>query len=290
VLITGRLLGADDGLRLIRWVRRRVRPVPLIVLRTALSSPRARSEALESEADEFLLEPVTPKAVLATVENALRRLRQPAPDLPSPPARGAASERASLPRFAAAGLAASAGGPGALISLLGALPQASRAAVLVVQHGRDWMLEALAERLGSVSLMPVHLGEEGMPVEEGTVYLAPGGRHMTVAGDSLELRLRDDPPENFLRPAADPLFRSLADAFGPRCLAVVLTGMGRDGALGAARVLAAGGAVLAQDPGGAVAPSMPQTLVAAGIPDAVLSLDRLAGEMVRRLASVASDR
>jgi two-component system chemotaxis response regulator CheB len=289
VLLTGRLLGKEDGLDLIRRVRREVFPVPLLVLRTALSSERARAEVLASEADDFLLEPLHPQAVLATMENALLRLRQPAPALPPrPPGRPRGRTR-GLPPFAAVALAASTGGPEALSTLLRVLPADCRAAFLVVQHGPPWMLETFAERLRREGPFPVELASEGVALAPGRVYLAPGGRHLCVEGRPPRLALRDEPPENFLRPAADPLFRTAADAFGPRCLAVVLTGMGRDGALGAARVLAAGGGVLAQDPESAVAPSMPQTLVAAGIPDAVLPLEEMAPAIAeavsRRLAA-----
>lgn len=276
VLLTGRLLGAEDGVDLIRRVRREVFPVPLLVLRTALSSDRARAEVLASEADDFLLEPISPQAVLATMENALQRLRQPAPSLPPRPAAGRRHRTRGLPPFAAVALAASTGGPESLSRVIRALPADCRAAFLVVQHGPSWMLEAFAERLRREGPFPVELARDGALLAEGRVYLAPGGRHLCVEGGPPRLALREDPPENFRRPAADPLFRTAADVFGPRCLAVVLTGMGRDGALGAARVLAAGGGVLAQDPERSVAPSMPQTLVAAGIPDAVLALEAMA--------------
>jgi two-component system chemotaxis response regulator CheB len=107
------------------------------------------------------------------------------------------------------------------------------------------------------------------------VYIAPGDKHLRIAPGSLNLILDDGPKENFVRPAADPLFRSAADAFGKYCIAVILTGLGRDGAQGAAQISALNGTILIQDPETCVAPSMPNTIIEVNIPHKVVPLSNL---------------
>ena len=164
-----------------------------------------------------------------------------------------------------------------VIHKMGALEKTS---VFLVVHGPAWMLETFSTRLQKETTMTVRLAEEGMETRAGEMYLAPGDRHMVVESGSLRIRLNMDAPENYMRPAADPLFRSAAAAFGRHCIAVVLTGMGRDGTLGAATIAAAGGKVIAQDPRTAVASSMPQTVVNIGAASSVVPLDAL-GEALR---------
>jgi len=142
--------------------------------------------------------------------------------------------------------------------------------------------------LQRVTDRPVHLGEPDMLIQEGHVYVAPGEHHMLVLPRVFSLDLNQEPPENFVRPAADPLFRSAAAAFGSRLVAVVLTGMGRDGTQGCSEVRTTGGRVLAQDPATAVASSMPRTVVQAGIAHEVVPLDqigRAAANTVRAMRS-----
>ena len=154
-------------------------------------------------------------------------------------------------------MAASTGGPGAFTQVFNKLPPTSRATFLVVQHGPAWML---AQRLRKKTTMKVNLAEDGVRSVPGEIYVAPGARHLFIEPGSLTLRLTDSMPDSFLYPSADLLFRSASKAFGRHCLAVVMTGMGRDGSLGAAAVAAAGGVVIAQKPETAVAPSMPKTV------------------------------
>ena len=134
------------------------------------------------------------------------------------------------------------------------------------------------------------LGAIGRPsvggaLRPGHAWVAPGGQHMAVARDGAEVRvvLTQDPPENSCRPAADVLFRSVAKAFGPSALAVVLTGMGQDGLRGCEAIRAAGGRVLAQDEATSVVWGMPGYVVRAGLADRVIPLALIAPEVVRRV-------
>ena len=143
----------------------------------------------------------------------------------------------------------------------------------------------LADRLNSRSRLKVQEGQEGKKVESGQVWIAPGDRHMTVArkGSDVVLALKRDPPENSCRPAVDVLFRSVANAYGANALAVVLTGMGADGTLGARVIRDAGGEVIVQDEASSVVWGMPGSVVAASLADRICPLANIAAEVVRRV-------
>jgi len=181
-------------------------------------------------------------------------------------------------------IGASTGGPQALNTMLarsnGVVDQAP---VLIVQHMPPTFTTILAEHVARAAGRPAHEAIDGEEVRAGHIYIAPGGRHMRV-------RRRDGTPViqldegaliNFCRPAVDPLFSSAAEVWGPKILAVVLTGMGSDGAHGAGDVVAAGGAVIAQDEETSVVWGMPGVVAQAGLSSAVLPLDQIAPKVVR---------
>lgn len=173
-------------------------------------------------------------------------------------------------------IGASTGGPEALHELLAALDV--DVPILVVQHMPEFFTQLLAERLDQESALRVREGFDGLAVGPGDCALAPGGSHMSceVAPGGLRVRTNQNPPEHSCRPAVDVLFRSAAVALGPRCLAVVLTGLGRDGAAGAAELHRLGAPVLVQDRDSSAVWGMPGAVVEAGAADQVLPLDRLA--------------
>lgn len=179
--------------------------------------------------------------------------------------------RDAVDRFGIVAVTASAGGVQALSTLVRALPADFPVPVLVVQHLDPRHETLFAEILDRRSELRVKLAEDGEQAERGTIYVAPPDRHLLVDGDGV-LSLSDGPREHFVRPAADVLFRSVAEAYGPRALVCVLTGTGRDGATGVSAVRASGGKVIAQDPDTAEFPGMPRAAVAGGHADLVLPL------------------
>jgi two-component system, chemotaxis family, protein-glutamate methylesterase/glutaminase len=175
-------------------------------------------------------------------------------------------------------VAASAGGLRALNTLLGALPPGLQAAVLVVQHLDPKHPSHLAHILSRNTRLPVKEGHDGDVLECGVVFVAPPRSHLTVDRTG-RLSLSLLPPVHFVRPSADQLFRSLAETYGPRVVAVILTGMGLDGANATLAVHSMGGVVIVQDESTSEFFGMPRAAIAEGHVDYVLKIDAIAGAL-----------
>jgi two-component system, chemotaxis family, protein-glutamate methylesterase/glutaminase len=181
----------------------------------------------------------------------------------------------------------STGGPQALNTILSRLGSViERVPVLITQHMPPTFTAILAEHLTRVAHYPVHEGQDGEEIKAGHVYLAPGGRHMSVARHTAApvIVLDDGPLVNFCKPAVDPLFNSAATAWGAKTMALVLTGMGHDGLDGAKTLVAAGGHVMAQDEASSVVWGMPGQVALAGLCSAVLPVDEIAPRLTRLFA------
>jgi len=181
-------------------------------------------------------------------------------------------------------IGSSTGGPQALTSLIGQIGSTmERAPILITQHMPPTFTTVLAEHLTRISGRPVREAEHEEPIAAGGIYVAPGGRHMRVVRGATGpvIALGDDPPINFCRPSIDPLLSSAAQVWGAGSLALILTGMGSDGASGAAEIAAAGGSVIAQDEETSVVWGMPRAVALAGLCSAVLPLWQIPAEVNR---------
>jgi two-component system chemotaxis response regulator CheB len=181
-------------------------------------------------------------------------------------------------------IGSSTGGPQALTALVAQLaPVIERAPVLITQHMPPTFTTILAEHLARAASCPAHEAEDGEPIMPGKIYLAPGGRHMTVGrrDNQPAISLNDGPLINFCRPAVDPMFSTASHIWGSAILALILTGMGSDGTHGAQDVVSAGGSVIAQDEASSVVWGMPGAAANAGVCSAVLPLDAIAPKVVR---------
>lgn len=173
-------------------------------------------------------------------------------------------------------IGSSTGGPQALFTVLGALKKLGAVSqpILITQHMPATFTTILAEHITRITGIPASEAKDGEVIQGGRVYIAPGDYHMVVEvkGTDKVLRLNQGPPENFCRPSVDPMFRSIAKAYGRRVLACVLTGMGSDGAKGGKVITEAGGTVIAQDEATSVVWGMPGATAQAGVCSAVLPL------------------
>lgn len=289
-----------DGYGALREIMRQ-RPTPVVMVSShTREGAEATIRALAMGAVDVLAKPSGPISLdMATVRadlvrkvraaaGAKVRYRRALAELPrlarpkDPPAPGPA------PVAEAAGqvvvIACSTGGPGALHQVVPRLPADLGAGVLVVQHMPPGFTRSLANRLDEISPIAVREAEEGDPVLPGQVLIAPGGLHMTVT-PGRRVHLTDDPPVHGVRPAADPLLESAAQVFGSRVLAVVLTGMGYDGARGAYAVKRAGGRCVAEHESTCVVYGMPRAVVEMGLADEVLPVHEIAGAIARLVAA-----
>jgi two-component system chemotaxis response regulator CheB len=169
-----------------------------------------------------------------------------------------------------------------LAEVIPRLPADFPVPIVIVQHMPADFTHSLAESLAKRSSLLVVEGAEGAALEPGKAYIAPGGRHMVVArrGARQELVFHDDPPVLSCRPSANLLFQSMAAVYGPAVLGVVMTGMGQDGADGAAAIRRAGGIIFAQDEASSVVWGMPGAVVKAGLHNRLIPLGHLADAML----------
>lgn len=258
------------------------RPAPVIVHTTKASVPDDHS------AKENPLIAVTPTASrpLPTIRSKSIANTPPAqkpfithqtittPPLPSPNQSARFKNRPSV--FA---IGCSTGGPQALITLLKELAPLKHIPTFITQHMPPTFTKIFAEQICSQTAWTCVEAENGMLVENGKAYLAAGDYHLLLEkqGGAIRIMLSQDPPENFCRPAVDPMMRSLIATYGARnMVALILTGMGQDGLLGCQQIVQGGGVTLAQDEKTSVVWGMPGAVAKAGICQAVLPLKEIA--------------
>lgn len=185
------------------------------------------------------------------------------------------------------GIGASAGGPVALSRLFRELPRPLRVPVLVVQHITPGFLESFTQWLSGQVSLPIRIGRDGEELRPGEVYFAPEDVHVEVTS-SRRLKLSGAEPLNGFRPSTDRMFESLARTFGNRCVGVILTGMGDDGARGLLEIRQRGGRTFAQDEGSCLVFGMPRHALELGAVDDVKPLDELARELAQLIGPVRS--
>jgi two-component system chemotaxis response regulator CheB len=291
-----------NGIEAVRAIRALRSRVPIIMFSTLTDrGASATLDALSAGANDYVTKPANVGSVAQSMESVRQQLipkikaltgrpvttgpvraaaPAPAPVRPPAPRVGAVKQPAVLV------VGSSTGGPEALAKVLPALPASLPVPVLLVQHMPPVFTRQFAQRLDRLCPLTVVEAVDGAPLAPGTVHLAPGDHHLTVrrTARGLFTGLDQAPPENFCRPAVDPLFRSAVEAFDGAVLGVVLTGMGSDGRIGAGRIRETGGAVVVQDQATSVVWGMPGAVATAGYADEVLPLDRVAEAISRRLA------
>ncbi len=185
----------------------------------------------------------------------------------------------------------STGGPNALATIFSELPAYLGVPIIIVQHMPPIFTRILAGNLSAHSALPVREATHNEEILPDTAYLAPGAKQMrlipTPSGARL-LQLSDDPPENSCRPSVDYLFRSVANHFPGKALAVILTGMGEDGAAGLRLLKRSGSQVIAQDEASCVVFGMPKAAIESGAVDVVVPLNEIAGRITKAVRGLSS--
>ena len=293
-----------DGLQCLAEIRRRWPKVKVVMFSTLTTRAAAATlDALSLGASDYVPKPqglrdpahglayvrdeVVPRILAlspgAAAESATEGLRPPAK---RPGKTVAPRRRSHMSRVDVLAIGASTGGPKALTNVLAGLPASLPVPVVVVQHMPPLFTRLLADRLSAKTSLRVREAADGDLLAPGEVLVAPGDLHMVVEGSGHGPRVRTSfgPPENSCRPSVDPLFRSVAQVFGPHTLGVVLTGMGRDGLRGSEAIRAAGGQILAQDEASSVVWGMPGFVARAGLADGVVSITDMARDVMSRVA------
>lgn len=292
-----------DGLETLRHLRRDHPRLPVVMFSTLTErGASATLDALELGASDYVTKPANVGSVQASMEavreQLVPRIRglcrhvvrtavgvvpRPAPVVPG---AGAAPAPRRSTRVDVVAIGASTGGPDALSTVLSALPGDLPVPVVVVQHMPPVFTRQFADRLDGKVALQVAEATAGMPVRPGLAVIAPGDFHLRFRGAAagqVVAALDQGTPENYCRPAVDVMMRSVVDTWGGNVLAVVLTGMGSDGARGCAEVVAAGGSLLVQDEATSVVWGMPGAVVAAGLAPSVLPLHQIGPAIVERV-------
>lgn len=271
------VLDGASGLDILPWLNRH-HPKVLTVLLTGGTERRASQsiDAMLLGASTFLLKPSGPGAPARLKEQLQRFVTEACPIKPALPG-GMSTALMLAGRRELVAVGASTGGPPVVLQFCKDLPQALRVPILVTQHMPLTHLADFVAMLNYPGGRPVVAAREGCVVEPNTVVVAASDCHLGVSrqGGALVVRELHTPAENFCRPAVDPMFRSVAQACGSAAVGVVMTGMGSDGAKGAAALQAKNAPVVVQDQASSVVWGMPGATVQAGAASGVVPAGRL---------------
>lgn len=294
-----------DGVQTLRELRRTYPKMPVIMFSSLTQrGASATLDALAAGATDYVTKPVD----VINLQESISRLRDELlprirvyfqrvqPQFPSPSVAAAMAPTASrsprslsvLPSSSVelVCIGSSTGGPQALEALFTGLTAPIGVPIVMVQHMPPMFTQMLAARLNSLKI-PTRCEEvaHGTLLKPGHAYIAPGGSHFVVTRETsgqLRALINTEPPENSCRPSVDVLFRSAVHT-GLNILGVILTGMGQDGLRGCELIRERGGQVLAQDQASSVVWGMPGAVAQAGVANAVLPLNEIAQEILRRL-------
>ncbi|MBS0262812.1 MAG: chemotaxis response regulator protein-glutamate methylesterase [Planctomycetes bacterium] len=298
-----------DGIQVLQELKkRRSKTKAIMVSSLTANGAQVTMDALLEGAFDFILKPGSPdaaanrQALLAALSDKINTYRDSqirrvavrrSMIAPRPPGEARpAAVRKPTSGCDVVVIGTSTGGPVALREVLSHLPGELPIPVLIVQHMPPQYTHSLAQRLNENSPLEVVEACDGMTLEPGWAFLAPGGRQMKVTPrrPRSKIQITDDPPEHSVRPSVDYLFRSVAEVFGGRVLAVVMTGMGRDGTEGCRLLKAQGATVFAQHPEGCVVYGMPKAVADEDLADRILPLTELAAAITQHVVPVSSPR
>ncbi|HVG18436.1 MAG TPA: chemotaxis-specific protein-glutamate methyltransferase CheB [Blastocatellia bacterium] len=291
IVLLDLLMPKMDGFGVLRWAMKN-HPLPIIVC-SSFSDRERVFKALELGAVDFILKP-TPRATQMTsrLEDQMIQRVEEAADAKAPSdvkvnpdikvALLAAESEARGAQVELICIAASTGGPAAIQKLVAALPQSLSVPMVVVQHMPVGFTRPFAERLNAISHYTVREARDKEPIKRKHIYVAPAGAQTTVsrAEGGPSLSVTDHASKPMHTPSADALFESAAAAVGEQMLAIVLTGMGEDGARGAEAVRGAGGHVIVESNESAVVFGMPRSVIERGCANAMLPLSAMPSVLI----------
>lgn len=229
---------------------------------------------------------VSASALSATYTSASKGAPAARPGAPAVPSLRAVTQKI-IPE--AIFIGSSTGGPEALREVIEGLAGKVHVPVFITQHMPPMFTKILADHLSKQTKATVIEASDGLQAQPGVFYIAPGDRHMIISRNLsvTRIHLNDAPPENFCRPAVDPMFRSAAETYGEKALAVILTGMGQDGLLGSKPLVAKGAQLIAQDEETSVVWGMPGAVTRAGLASACKPIQQIAPAILNVMRGVS---
>lgn len=262
-----------NGIETLKQIKK-LYDIPVIML-SSLTGVDITIEALQIGAIDFIQKPTDLQADLndlkIELDNKIKSSLRKSPISTIIKNAVIAQSKSVEKNIKAVVIGASTGGPKALVSLISKLPKNLNIPIFIVQHMPKGFTTSFAARLDNESPVKVVEAMDGMAIESGTVYLAPGDYHMTLERGKIKLNVGDK--LHGVRPAVDYLFNSAANIYGDELLGIILTGMGRDGAEGMNTIKNNGGYNIAQNEETCVVYGMPSSAVARGVVHEILSLD-----------------
>jgi two-component system chemotaxis response regulator CheB len=293
-----------DGLATLAELRKKYRRLPVIMFSTLTQRGAASTlDALALGADDYVPKERNSLGLAGAIEelrhellpkiHALcsRDLKDHRPVTPALKPVAPAAPKLPERKIDLVVFGVSTGGPDALCKVLPGIPRDFPVPIVMVQHMPAVFTKLLADRLTAKANMPVKEAQGGEKVQPGTIWLAPGGKHLSIISGRDGMFLRTDentPPRNYCRPSVDVLFDSALKITGSATLAVMLTGMGSDGLESCEQIRKKGGQIVAQDQQTSVVWGMPGAVTRAGLADAVKPLNEVAQEIVRRVMQFRS--
>lgn len=276
-----------DGLETLKKIRE-VSSVPIIML-SAMNDQETTIHALEIGAQDFITKPENISQNKEEFTDNLESHIKALVDQPVKKVRSASRKKEKIvpgtrpSKIDALMIGASTGGPNVLTQIVKSLPANLSIPVFIVQHMPEGFTASFSKRMNSLAKVPVVEAENRMLIKAGTVYLAPGGKHMIVRNKRIQLL--DTAKVHSVKPAVDPLFESVVNHYGRNTLGVILTGMGRDGAAGCLDIKRAGGYVIAQNEESCVVYGMPRHAYEAGAVNELLSIEEII-ESINKIVGV----
>ena len=284
-----------DGVDALRNIRKRFGKLPVIMFSSITTGRQSEAtiDALEAGANDFVAKPSSVGSLQTALQHVGKDLREKILAITKRstlPSRLSAKPR-GLPgggfikakdvTIQIVGIGSSTGGPAALAKVVKSLKANLPVPILITQHMPASFIKPLADRLSNVGSYKVRPAVNNEPLKPGTILIAPGDFHLRLKRQDKQVLtfLENSPPVNSCRPAIDPMFDSIAECYGRHSLAVVLTGMGRDGCDGAQTIKNRGGIVFSQDEKSCVVYGMPREVADAGLSDRVLPIDQIGPEI-----------
>lgn len=229
---------------------------------------------------EDLISKVRAIAKRESLRETLRRLRSITTDKKNNSSESTFTQNKKIQNgFKAIAVGISTGGPLSLQKFLPNISPNVTQPIFIVQHMPPMFTKSLAERLNSMCKHEVKEAENDETVKNGHIYIAPGGKHMTVyRKSSVEnaIKISDQPSDTLHRPSVDVMLNSIADIYSDKTLSIIMTGMGRDGTEGVQKIKNLGGQCIAQDEASCVVYGMPKSIVDTGLADAIVPLEKIA--------------